>query len=113
MSPILTLSPYSTTPPPQVFLCLSPERLCAVEDSLLLTEALAGTYPSEYIEQGGATGDEKTITEHGKVTDFIQQTLSEIGEVTVQSRELLRMRDVVHFRQVLPPPPILMIYPLS
>ena len=35
------------------------------------------------------------------MTDFIHQTLSELGEVTVQSRELLRMRDVVHFRQIL------------
>ena len=72
-----------------------------VEDTLLLTEALAGTYPRDYIEQGGATSDDKTIAEHGKVADYIQDTLSEIGEVTVQSRELLRMRDVVHFRQVL------------
>ena len=72
-----------------------------VEDNLLLTEALAGTYPRDYIEQGGATSDDKTIAEHGKVADYIQDTLSEIGEVTVQSRELLRMRDVVHFRQVL------------
>ena len=61
-------TPYSNIYLPQVFLCLSPERLCVVDHTLLLTEALAGTYPREYIEQGGATGDDKTIMEHGKVS---------------------------------------------
>ena len=85
----------------EVFLCLSPERLCAVDDCVLTTEALAGTYPATYVDGGGAVGDDKTVAEHGKVTDFIVATLAALGPVTVQGRELLRMRDVVHFRQVL------------
>ena len=67
-----------------VFLCLSPERLCAVDGRALTTEALAGTYPADHVDRGGAVGDDKTVAEHGEVTDFIEETLAAIGPVQVR-----------------------------
>ena len=85
----------------EVFICLSPEALCYVNGAFISTDALAGTYASKYIESGGTAVDNKTIREHGTVSDFIVSKLSTLGDCIVEQKELLQMSDVAHFRQVI------------
>ena len=85
----------------EVFICLTPEQLCRVDGLAITTEALAGTYPSKYIESGGVSTDDKTDREHGTVSQFIVEKLSTIGECIIKNKELLQMKDVAHFRQVI------------
>ena len=86
----------------EAFISLSPEKLCRVDGPRLSTEALAGTYPRQFIDNGGAVHDDKTSREHGTVSDYIAEKLSALGgDVCVDKKELLSMKDVVHYRQVL------------
>lgn len=87
----------------EIFISLTPEKLCSVENAYLSTEALAGTFPKSYIDSGG-TIDDKTCREHGAVTNYIidklqSEQVCSIEQIKVESRELLIMKDVVHFRQ--------------
>ena len=85
----------------EVFICLSPESLCYVDGIHISTDALAGTFASRHIESSVACTDDKTIREHGTVSDFIVAKLSTLGECIVKQKELLQMKDVAHFRQVI------------
>ena len=85
----------------EVFISLSPERLCLVQGNQIATEALAGTYPRSYIDEGG-TLDDKTCREHGSVSSYVCSMLASLGgEPRVLDREVLLMKDVAHLRQVI------------
>jgi 2-succinyl-5-enolpyruvyl-6-hydroxy-3-cyclohexene-1-carboxylate synthase len=86
----------------EVFISLSPEQLCRVEGSRVVTEALAGTYPRGFIDLGGSALDDKTNREHSTVSDFIANKLSALGgKVCFEHKHLLQMKEVVHHRQIL------------
>ena len=86
----------------EVFISLSPEQLCRVEGSRVVTEALAGTYPRGFIDLGGSALDDKTNREHSTVSDFIANKLSALGgKVCFEDKHLLQMKEVVHHRQIL------------
>ena len=109
----------------KVFISLSPERLCHVYHKQLKTEALAGTYnsstfqpstfqPSSQVnysekdskpltspDSSAQQYDNKTQDEHAAVTNYIYNKLNTLGNVIVEDRQLLRLKDVVHFRQFL------------
>ena len=86
----------------EVFISLSPELFCRVSGCGITTEALAGTFPREYVDGGGTVLDDKISREHRAVSTFISEKLSALGgDVSIDRKELLQMKDVVHYRQVL------------
>lgn len=86
----------------EIFISLSPEQLCRVKGSRVVTEALAGTYPRGFIDCGGSALDDKTNREHSTVSDFIANKLLALGgKVCFEDKHLLQMKEVVHHRQIL------------
>ena len=78
------------------FLGASPELLFSKQSGHLETMALAGT--AKPGNQQDFLSDVKEIGEHEYVVSFIEQHLSQIGNVTRGTREVLETAGLVHFK---------------
>ena len=80
-----------------VFVCVSPELLCKITNSLFETEALAGTCPTV---DGFDRLSEKLVDEHASVGRYVSSKLGLLSSnVCVDSREEVVLKDVIHYRQ--------------
>lgn len=91
----------------QTFIGASPERLLKVQNSELLTDALAGSAPrGRTAVEDAAYGQHllhssKELREHSIVIQFIQQQLSRLGltpQVTLTHPRLLRLANIQHLQ---------------
>ncbi len=87
----------------EYFLGASPERLLSIQDSQLVTDALAGSAPrgqSEYDDQilgENLLNSEKEKREHEVVSDFIFERLSTLGLSPKRaSLQLLKLSNIQH-----------------
>lgn len=82
------------------FFGASPERLAALEDGKIATEAIAGTAPACADPAGELLASSKEREEHQIVVDAITAALAELSDATVSSPEpeLLDLGRLVHLR---------------
>ncbi len=91
----------------QSFIGASPERLLKLQNSELLTDALAGSAPrGRTVPEDTAYGNHllhsaKELHEHGIVIQFIHQQLSRLGltpQVTLKHPRLLQLANIQHLQ---------------
>jgi len=87
----------------EAFLGATPERLISIRNRLLLTDALAGSIPrgnntqQDYLLAQQLLNSEKEIREHQAVSNFIYESLQQLGlQPQCSKLQILRLSNIQH-----------------